>query len=57
MAGVVASIGREIGRSEVVSTDPAAFADTRVVRVKIRLADSKPVAGLIHGKVKVVIAP
>jgi HlyD family secretion protein len=55
LTGTVAAIGREIGRAENVSTDPAAFADSRVVRVRVRLADSAPVAGMIHGKVKVVI--
>jgi HlyD family secretion protein len=55
LVGEVAVIGSEIGRAENISTDPAAFADSRVVRVRIRLADGAPVAGLIHGKVKVVI--
>ena len=55
LTGEVAAIGSEIGRAENISTDPAAFADSRVVRVRIRLADGAPVAGMIHGKVKVVI--
>jgi len=53
--GTVSVIGLEIGRADLVPTDPAAFADSRVVLVKIRLPESRPVAALIHGKVTVVI--
>jgi HlyD family secretion protein len=57
LQGKVAAIGREIGRTDIVFSEPAAFADSRVVRVRIQLADSKMVAGLIHGKVTAVIRP
>ena len=42
--GTVSVIGLEIGRADLVPTDPAAFADSRVVLVKIRLPESQPVA-------------
>jgi len=55
--GTVAEIGREITKNEVLPLDPAAFADSRIVKVKVRLDDSAPVAGLTHGKVTVRFAP
>lgn len=57
LKGTVATIGHEIGRADLAPTDPATFADSRVVLVVIRLTDSREVAGLIHGKVSVVIQP
>jgi HlyD family secretion protein len=55
--GSVVEIGREITKNEILPLDPAAFADSRIVKVKVRLDDSGPVAGLIHGKVTLRFAP
>jgi ABC exporter DevB family membrane fusion protein len=55
--GTVDEIGLEIGRKDVLGTDPVADADARVVEVKIRLepADSQRVAGLTNLETKFVI--
>jgi HlyD family secretion protein len=55
--GRVDHIGSVVGRGQVVTTDPAAFVDTRVVQVKIRLSDSAQASRLIHAQVSVVINP
>ena len=57
LEGTVAFIGGEVSRTEMASPDPAAFADSRVVNVRIQVTDSAAIAGLIHGKVTVAIAP
>ena len=57
LAGTVERVGGAIAKSQIFPTDPTTFADTRVVPVYIRLADSAAAAGLIHGKVSVVIRP
>jgi HlyD family secretion protein len=57
MEGTVSAIGSEIGRAELFPGDPAAFADSRVVNVKIQIANNAALAGLIHGKVRVVMEP
>jgi HlyD family secretion protein len=57
LTGTVERIGGAIAKAETLPGDPAAFADTRVVPVHIRLADSAPVLNLIHGKVFVAIRP
>ncbi len=57
ITGVVEQIGLKIGKNDVLKTDPAAYSDARVVEVKIRLDDSKPVAGLIHAQVNVRVLP
>jgi HlyD family secretion protein len=57
IAGTVERIGGAIAKSQVQPADPAAFSDTRIVPVHIRLADPAAVAGLIHGKVSVTIQP
>ena len=57
LAGTVVEIGDEVGRAQMVADDTAAFADARVVLVRIRLADSTPAAKLIHGKVSVILHP
>jgi HlyD family secretion protein len=56
--GTVKQIGLEIGKKDVLDTDPAADVDSRVVEVKIALseADSKKVAGLTNSKVIVKIS-
>lgn len=48
LRGTVARIGWEVGKKDVLSTDPAAATDVRVVEVKIQLdrASSQRVAGL-----------
>ena len=55
--GVVSQIGLQIGKQDVLDTDPAADVDSRVVEVKIRLnqEDSDRVAHLTNSKVIVKI--
>jgi HlyD family secretion protein len=55
--GTVVDIGREVGRAAMTAGDSAAFADARVVLVRIRLADSNSASNLIDGKVSVVFRP
>lgn len=55
--GTVVDIGREVGRAAMTSGDSAAFADARVVLVRIRLADSRSASNLIDGKASVVFRP
>ncbi|MBE9166727.1 ABC exporter membrane fusion protein [Pleurocapsales cyanobacterium LEGE 06147] len=53
LAGTVSQIGLQIGKRDVLDTDPAADVDSRVVEVKIRLnkEDSDRVSGLTNSKV------
>ncbi|MBE9128717.1 HlyD family efflux transporter periplasmic adaptor subunit [Coleofasciculus sp. LEGE 07092] len=57
LRGNVSQIGRQIGKKDILNTDPAAAVDARVVEVKIRLTpeDSKRVSGLTNSKVIVKI--
>lgn len=57
LRGSVNEIGLKIGKKDILSTDPAAAVDSRVVEVNIRLnpEDSKRVAGLTYSKVLVEI--
>lgn len=57
LKGVVDEIGLQIGKKDVLGTDPTADIDARVVEVKISLrqADSERVAGLTKLQVKVII--
>lgn len=55
--GTVAQVGLKVGKKDVLNTDPAADTDARVVEVKVRLADSKPVEGLTNLQVQVAISP
>jgi HlyD family secretion protein len=55
--GIVERVGLKIGKNDVTNTDPAANTDTRVVEVKIRLLNSRPVANLTNLQVQVVITP
>lgn len=57
LQGIVEEIGLQIGKKDVLGTDPVADVDARVVEVKIRLnpTDSKRVAALTNLKVKLVI--
>jgi HlyD family secretion protein len=55
--GTVEEIGGLVGSREVFTTDPAAFADSRVVHVKIRIPDPARLERFIHGRVTAVIQP
>lgn len=57
ISGRVDQVGALIRKKDVLNTDPAADTDARVVEVKIRLDDSRPVAGLTNLQVKVKIQP
>ncbi|MEA5582189.1 HlyD family efflux transporter periplasmic adaptor subunit [Nodularia harveyana UHCC-0300] len=53
LKGTVIEIGRQIGKRDVLSTDPVADVDARVVEVKIALIpeDSQRVSGFTNAKV------
>jgi HlyD family secretion protein len=53
--GEVESIDRRVGKSQIVSPDPNAFTDLRVVPVKIRLAGVNVSDALLNSKVEVRI--
>ncbi|MGA7933623.1 MAG: HlyD family efflux transporter periplasmic adaptor subunit [Kovacikia sp.] len=55
LTGKVIEVGWQIFKNNVLDDDPAANADARVVEVKIRLDDSKPVAGMTNLQVDVRI--
>jgi len=57
LQGNVSQIGLQIGKKDILDTDPAADVDARVVEVDIRLRseDNKKVAGLTNSKVIVEI--
>lgn len=55
MTGTVSQVGQQVRKNEVLNTDPVDRTDTRVVEVKIRLDNSKPVTGLSNLQVKVAI--
>ncbi len=57
LEGTVARIGKQIGKKDVLNTDPAADTDARVVEVRIRLnpESSKKVATLTNLQVEVKI--
>lgn len=57
LRGTVDDIGLQVGRKDVLGTDPVADVDARVVEVKIRLTpqDSQKVADLTNLQVKVII--
>jgi HlyD family secretion protein len=57
IAGTVEEIGGLVGSREVFATDPAAFADSRVVHVKIRIPDPARLERFIHARVTAVIQP
>ena len=50
-------IGLKIGKMDVLSTDPAAKIDARVVEVEIRLDQAADAASLTYLQVHVEIAP
>jgi HlyD family secretion protein len=53
--GVVERIGLKIGKKDVLSTDPVADADARVVEVKIRLHEPERAARLTNMRVDIII--
>lgn len=55
LTGKVVEVGWQIFKNNVLDDDPAANADARVVEVKIRLDDSKPVEGMTNLQVDVRI--
>jgi HlyD family secretion protein len=57
LRGTVSLIGLQIGKKDILSTDPSADVDARVVEVKIRLdpESSRRVSGLTNSKVLVKI--
>ena len=57
LTGRVETIGSQVSKSEVLPGDPVQFADNRIVKVKVRLDDSKSVDHLIRGKVNVEFRP
>ena len=57
LSGTVENIGMKIGKMDVLSTDPAARTDARVVEVEIRLDDPTPVVSLTNLRVEVFIGP
>src|SRR5262249_30831279 len=57
LTGPVERIGLQIGKKDVLGTDPVADADARVVEVEVRLDDPAPAAGLTNLRVDVVFEP
>jgi HlyD family secretion protein len=57
LSGKVERIGAQVRKNAVTSSDPSDKQDVRVVEVKIRLDDSKPVQALTNLQVKVSIQP
>ena len=57
LQGTVERIGRKVGKMDVLSTDPAAKTDARVVEVEIRLDDGAAVANLTNLQVEVEVIP
>lgn len=57
VSGRVAQVGLKITKNDILKTDPAAYADARVVEVKIQLDENKEAAAVIHAQVDVQIFP
>jgi len=55
--GHVDRVGLKVGKKDVLSVDPAARTDARVIEVEILLDDSARVVGLTNLEVDVVIGP
>jgi HlyD family secretion protein len=53
LTGTVERIGRKVGKMDVLSADPAAKTDARVVEVKIRLENGSAASGLTNLQVEV----
>jgi HlyD family secretion protein len=56
-SGTVDRVGLKIGKKDVLSVDPAAKTDARVVEVRIALDDAKEVDGFTNLEVDVAITP
>lgn len=57
VTGKVVEIVSMVNRSVIVPVDPLAYSDARIVKVYIRLDDSRPVAALGNHQVSVTIRP
>ena len=57
ITGAVDEIGVLVGSRQVFTNDPTAFADARVVHVKIRVDNPESLARFINARVTVVIDP
>jgi HlyD family secretion protein len=57
VSGTVDRIGLKIGKKDVLSVDPAAKTDARVVEVRIALDDATEVDGFTNLEVDVAITP
>ena len=55
--GIVEQVGMKVAGSTIINTDPAQFADTRVVEVKVRIQEPQRVQDIIHAQVRVVFQP
>lgn len=55
LTGEVIEVGWQVFKNDILDDDPAANADARVVEVKVRLDDSKPVEALTNLQVDVKI--
>lgn len=57
LRGTISYIGLQIGKQDVLNTDPAADSDSRVVEVKIAIdpTDSTNVSGLTNSKIAITI--
>ena len=55
--GTVEEVGVLVGTREVFKTDPTAFADSRIVHVKIRALDPARLERFINARVTAVIQP
>lgn len=55
--GTVARIEQQVEKNQVLPLDPTEFSDARVIKVHVRLDDSKPVMDLIYGRVSVRFHP
>jgi HlyD family secretion protein len=57
VTGSVQEIGYLVGSREVFRSDPTAFADSRIVHVKVRADDAAALARFINARVTVEIGP
>ena len=57
LTGEVERIGLKVGKKDVLSTDPVADADARVVEVRVRLQNPEVAADLTNLRVQVVFEP
>ena len=57
LGGEVERVGLKVSKQDVLSTDPVADVDTRVVEVEIRLLEPEAAAALTNLRVEVVIEP